>query len=81
MGCEKTPFLFVALISGLLIMEGGLWVKVIGIVFFVIMVGLMAIANARDPFFFQIIYRYLTYQDFYPNNALYPGTPDKPNNF
>ena len=81
MGCERTPFLLVAISSGLLIMEGGMWVKIIGVVYFLIMVGIIALANANDPFFFQIIWRYRLYQDFYPSNAIYPGKPDYPNNF
>lgn len=81
MGCERTPFLLVAISSALLIMEGTLLIKIIGVVYFFIMVGIMAFCNAKDPFFFNILVRYRKYQDFYANNALYPGQPDKPNNF
>ena len=81
MGCERGPFLMVALSSGLLIMEGSFWLKIIGIVYFVVMVAIMAYCNSKDPFFFQILYRYLKYQNFYLNNALHPGSPDKPENF
>ena len=73
MGCEPKPFLIVMLSSGLLIMEGSLWVKIAGAIYFIVMVAGMAIANAIDPFFFTILYRYLQYQDFYSNNALFPG--------
>lgn len=81
MGCERIPFMMIAISSALLIMEGGLWVKVAGVIYFLIMVGIMAIVNAREPFFFKIIWRYRYYQDFYPNSAMYPSKPDNPKNF
>ena len=81
MGCERVPFLIVVISSGLLIMEGGLWVKIAGVIYFLIMVGIMALVNAKEPFFFQILWRYRSYQDFYPNNAMYPGRPSKAKNF
>lgn len=81
MGCEKLPFLIVAISSALLIMEGGLWVKIGGVMYFAVTVGAIALVNAREPFFFQIIWRYKSYQDFYPSNAMYPGKPDNPKNF
>ena len=49
MGCERVPFMIIAISSALLIMEGGLWVKVGGVVYFLLMVGIMAMVNARDP--------------------------------
>ena len=81
MRCERAPFLFVALTSGLLIMEGGLWVKIAGVIYFAVMIALVALANARDPFFFHIIFRYIKYQDYYANNALFPGQAERPRNF
>lgn len=81
MGCERTPFMVVLFSSALLVMQGGLWVKISGVVYFFIMVGIMALVNSRDPFFFQILWRYKSYQDFYPSNALYPGKKDRPINF
>jgi len=81
MGCERVPFMVVLFSSALLVMQGGLWVKVGGVVYFFIMVGIMAIVNSRDPFSFKILWRYKSYQDFYPSNALYPGKKDRPINF
>ena len=81
MGCERGPFMVVMLSSGLLIMQGGLWVKIAGVIYFLIMIAIMAVINSKDPFFFQILWRYKSYQDFYPNIAMHPGRRDKPNNF
>jgi len=73
MGCERVPFLIVAVTSGLLIMEGSLWVKIAGVIYFVIMVAVIAFLNANEPSLFTILWRYLwQYQNFYPSNALYP---------
>jgi type IV secretory pathway TrbD component len=81
MGCERTPFILVALSSALLVLEGTPWAKVFGVVYFLVLVGIMAFVNSNDPFAFQIYMRYWTYQDFYPNNAIYPGKVNKPKNF
>ena len=80
-GCERVPFVLVAIVSGILVMEGGFWIKVIGAAFFVIGVGIMALINSKEPFAFAIGWRYLFYQDYYASHALYPGKPDRPNNF
>lgn len=81
MRCERIPFLAVALSSGLLVMEGGLWVKVGGIVYFAVAIALVGLANSKDSFFFQIIFRYVRYQDYYPSCALFPGRAERPHNF
>ena len=81
MGCEKAPFLIVAITAAILVIEGSLWVKIIGAVYFVAMVGLMAFFNSKDPFAFTVLFRYWKYQDYYASHALYPGRPDRPKNF
>jgi type IV secretory pathway TrbD component len=81
MGCERVPFLLIAISSALLIMEGNLWVKIGGFIYFGIMIGITALINNNDPFIFQIMWRYRLYQNFYPSHALYPGRPDNPKNF
>lgn len=81
MGCEPWPFLMILTTSLLLVIEGSLWLKVLGVCYFVIFVGLIALLNAKEPFFFQIINRYRANQDFYPNNALHPGRDTKFKNF
>lgn len=78
MGCEVLPFTLVAISSGIMVLQGGLWVKVFGVVYFVFLIAGMAYCNSRDPFFFRILFRYLKYQDFYANTALYPSKADKP---
>lgn len=81
MGCERTPFMIVAISSALLVMNGGFWGKVLGVVYFLVAVGIIAFLNAKDPQYFQILFRYTSRQDFYPNNAPYPGKSDHPKNF
>lgn len=81
MGCERIPFLIVAVTSGLLILEGNTWLKIAGIIYALSAIGAMALLNAREPLFFKIVLRYLKYQNFYANNAVYPGQADAPNNF
>ena len=81
LGCEKWPFIAVALTAGLLVMEGGFWIKIFGGLYFFIAVGFMAFINSKDPFAFTIGFRYWRYQDYYASHALYPGKPDRPNNF
>lgn len=80
MGCERTPFMIVALSSAMLVLEGGLYCKIAGVIYFVISIGLIAFVNSYDPFYFQILWRYKSYQDYYPNNAIYPGKADRPKN-
>lgn len=80
MGCERTPFMLVAITSACLVLEGGLWIKVFGIIYFIILIVVMAVINSKDPYYFQILWRYKSYQYFYLNNANYPGKPDNPNN-
>lgn len=79
MGCERVPFLAVALSSVALVMEGSLWVKIGGVIYFALAIAVIAWCNSKEPFFFRMCYRYLQYQDFYPSNALYPGKSDRPN--
>ena len=83
MGCERTPFMIVAISSGLLIMNGGFIGKIVGVVYFIVAISIIALLNRKDPQFFQILYRYtfLYKQDFYANNALYPSKADRPKNF
>jgi len=81
MGCERTPFMIAAISSALLIMNGGMWAKILGLAYFVIAVALMAIINAKDSQYFQIMWRYVKYQNYYANNAIYPGKSDCPKNF
>jgi len=58
-----------------------MWFKLVGVVYFLVLVGIMALVNAKEPLFFQIIIRYRAYQDFYPNNALHPGQASQFKNF
>ena len=81
LGCERAPFFLIAISSALLIMEGDLWVKIGGAVYFAVMIGIIALITAGDPFRFKILWRYRLYQDFYPSHAMYPGKPDNPKNF
>ena len=81
LGCERAPFLLIAISSALLIMEGSLWVKIGGIIYFAVMIGIFALINAKDPFIFKILWRYRLYQDFYPSHAMYPGKADDPKNY
>lgn len=73
MGCERAPFMIIMISSALLVVEGGFIVKIVGVVYFVIMTGLLAYLNNKDPFFFKVLFRYLSYQDFYPSTAMWPG--------
>ena len=81
MGCERAPFMVIAGTSAVIILQGGLWIKIIGVIYFIFGVGIIAIVNTYDPFYFHILWRYKSQQDYYPNNAMYPGRQDKPKNF
>lgn len=80
MGCERTPFIVIMMSSLLLIVQGSFEVKIIGVVFFAVMTGIMAFLTAKDPYFFKILFRYLRYQDFYLSDAIYPSKSFYPNN-
>lgn len=73
MGCERTPFIFIMMSSLLLIVEGGFIVKIVGVVYFAVLTGILAYLTNKDPFFFKVLIRYLSYQDFYPSTAMWPG--------
>lgn len=80
MGCERAPFIVIMMSSLLLVVQGSFEVKIIGVVFFIMMTGIMAFLTNKDPFFFKILFRYLRYQDYYPATAMWPGKSDYPNN-
>jgi len=80
MGCERAPFMIIMLSSLLLIVQGSFDIKILGIVFFILMTGIMAFLTAKDPYFFKILFRYLRYQDFYPSTAIWPSKSKHPNN-
>jgi type IV secretory pathway TrbD component len=80
MGCERTPFLIIMVSSLLLIVEGGFTIKIIGVVFFVVMTGILAFLNNKDPFFCKVGFRFLRQQTFYASSANYPSKPDYPKN-
>lgn len=80
MGCERPPFIIIMMSSLLLVVQGSFQVKIIGIIFFVVMVAIMAFLTSKDPYFFKILFRYLHYQDYYPSSAMWPGKIDCPKN-
>lgn len=80
MGCERTPFLIIMMSSLLLVVQGSFDIKIIGVVFFIVMTGIMAFLTAKDPYFFKILFRYLRYQDFYPSDAMWPSKSSHSNN-
>lgn len=80
MGCERAPFITIMMSSLLLIVQGSFEVKIIGIVFFIAMTGIMAFLTAKDPYFFRVLFRYLRYQDYYPASAMFPSKSYYPNN-
>jgi type IV secretory pathway TrbD component len=80
MGCERTPFIIVMMSSLLLVVQGSFQVKIIGVIFFVVMTGIMAFLTRKDSYFFKILFRYLCYQDYYPSSAMWPGKKDCPKN-
>jgi type IV secretory pathway VirB3-like protein len=79
-GCERTPFMIIFITSLLLLVEGSFTVKIIGAIFFFVGVGIVALLNRYDPFFFKIIFNFLAEQEFYPASADHPSRPANPNN-
>lgn len=79
-GCERLPFTLIVTIGGVLIMAyQSLLIMGLVLIFYISSIILIRRINEEDPQFFKCLYRYLRYYtDYYPNNAMYPGKPDRP---
>lgn len=80
-GCERAPFFLVAMTSTLLLVEGTFTVKIFGVVLMFIGLGIIAFLNKSDPFFFKVLFRFLSNrQNYYSASASYPSRKKNPNN-
>ena len=79
MGCERLPFTFITLLSGLVIIEiPSLVTFIFTFGFYLVVVNIVRNINKTDPQFFHSMYRYLVYlQDYYPVHAFYSGNYSK----
>ena len=82
MGCEKLPLAIVAFISLITaVLAPTIITKIVGILFGFSLMMLIKFLNSKEPYIFEILYRYLKFQKFYLNIAKYPSKPMRIRNF
>ena len=76
MGCERMPWIIVAMCSGVIAMAASWWlIRVLGILFGIIVIFIRRSINKDEPLAFKIGIRYITHQKFYLNVARHPSRP------
>lgn len=79
MGCEKTPWLIVAVLSSIATYVSQDWItRSLSIVIGLGLIAGIAVINSKEPYFFRMWWRYMRFQSYYPNVAGYPGRIYKP---
>lgn len=79
MGCERVPWLIVAGLSATAAYISQTWLtRVLSIGLGFALITTIAIINRKEPYFFAIWWRYIKYQNYYPNVARRPSRPYKP---
>ena len=69
-GIELIPFVFIAFITGEIVMNAmSIWLKIAGGVFGLVLYIAMRRVNKKEPYQFSIIVRYISFQKFYLNVA------------
>jgi type IV secretory pathway TrbD component len=81
MGTEPLPFTLFFVTAGIIVYEADTWYKLVGVGYFLIMIGISAYCNSTDPLFFKGLVRFLEHQDFYPNSSMHPSSDYKVRNF
>jgi type IV secretory pathway TrbD component len=79
MGCERVPWLIVGMLSAIAAYVSQTWLtRGLSIAFGFTLISIIAYINKGEPHFFAIWWRYLKYQNYYPNVARLPSRPYKP---
>ncbi len=73
-GIETVPWVFIFITSAVIGYYADSWWRLLGVANYAFFHGICAYCNAKDPLFFKGIWRFLDYQDFYPNTAMHPST-------
>ena len=82
LGCERIPWFIIAAIGGLIAMESNTWTpRILAVVLSLILFSILRMINNKEPMYFKLMYRYITFQRFYLNVAKYPSSPRCIKNF